>query len=126
MTGGGIFRRFHNHRISGGNSRRDMMYDEVQWMVEGTDGDDRANRFMPGKRQPLCRFGIQSHGDFMPRIAAQTIDAMAYAVDGSRHFNTRILQRFAALLCSQSRKQWCLFLHELSRARENVYPLRFA
>ncbi len=84
--------------------RCNLVHDQVERMVKGTDRHHRANRFMPGECQPPGRCCIQPHGDFLSGIGTQTVNAVAYTIDGTRHLDARVPQGFTTFLRGQPRQ----------------------
>ncbi len=92
---GGVRCGFYNDRAAGGDGGKDLVDDEIHRVVERAICEDGADGFVGGEGEAAGGCGIQSHGNFLPVLGAEGLDAVVDSIDGTGNFCAGIDEWFS-------------------------------
>ena len=88
----GVVSRLDDHGVSGGDSRCNLMHNEVQRMIERRNGNNSADWLLCGESQLIIAGRRQIHGYFNARVMGNFRCTGFDAVDGSSNLNPCVNQ----------------------------------
>jgi len=88
---------FHDDRTSRSDRCCGLMHDQVQWMVERTEGEHHTDRLLLREGKPSDFFVGLGHGNHLTGLVANRLVAELDAVYGAVHLDARVDERLAAL-----------------------------
>src|SRR5690606_26442756 len=108
------------YRAACGDRRADLVDDEVDRVVEGAEGQYRADGLTLREGDAVSRSGGSAHANHVTTLGSDQFRAIAHPVDGAVHLHDRVAVRFPAFGYRRFDQTVAPFGHQLCRFAQDL------